>query len=237
MKLVGHRGLKSLAPENTIPSFQLAIDYALDGIEVDVWMSRDGELVLIHDETVDRSCEGSGKVTEMTLAELKDLDAGSKFSPEFRNARIPLLSEFLDLVKDNDMLLNIEIKDYRREVLNKVFTLIKSFGLQERVVITSFSPDVTMQAVKDYGFKVQVFPPSSYGENFNQAVYDDAYAVGIPMKELTKDLVDAFKARGIEPWCWCPDTEEEVELALAAGAVLATVNDPRPALERRKNSR
>lgn len=80
MKLVGHRGLKSLAPENTIPSFQLAIDYALDGIEVDVWMSRDGELVLIHDETVDRTCEGSGKVTEMTAAELKRLDAGSKFS-------------------------------------------------------------------------------------------------------------------------------------------------------------
>lgn len=234
MKLVGHRGLKSLAPENTIPSFQLAIDYALDGIEVDVWMSRDGELVLIHDETVDRTCEGSGKVTEMTAAELKRLDAGSKFSPEFRNTKIPFLTEFLDLVKDNEMLLNIEIKDYRREVLNKVFALIDGLGLNKRVVITSFSPDVTMRASKDYGLKVQVFPPSAYGKSFNEAVYEQAFAVGIPMRELTKDLVDDFKSRSIEPWCWCPDTEEAVELALEAGAVLATVNDPRPALKRRK---
>lgn len=233
MKLVGHRGLKSLAPENTIPSFQLAIDYELDGIEVDVWMSRDDELVLIHDATVDRTCEGHGKVTEMTAAELRSLDAGSKFSPDFRNTRIPLLSEFLDLVKDNEMLLNIEIKDYRKKVLNKVYTMVKEYELSERVVITSFSPDVTLWAVKDYGLRVQVFPPSSYGNSFNEAVYEHAYAVGIPMHELTTALVDDFKSRAIEPWCWCPDTEEAVELALEAGAVLATVNDPRPALKRR----
>ena len=230
MKLVGHRGVRALSPENTLPSFQLAVDYNLDGIETDVWMTKDGELVLIHDATVDRTTDGSGRVTEMTLAELRRLDAGAHFASNFKNVRIPLLSEFLDLVKDNEILLNIELKDYRREALNKTIAMVEAHGLRDRIVITSFSPDVTTWAVKDHKLRTQGFPPASYGENYNEAVYDEMYAVGIPMNELTKELVDHYTVRGIEAWCWCPDTDEAVRQAIASGAVLATVNDPRPAL-------
>jgi len=89
MKIIAHRGASAHAPENTLTAFQLALDQGADGIELDVMLSKDGQLVVIHDETVDRTTNGTGKVAEMDLVELKVLDAGQGES-------LPTLPEVFD---------------------------------------------------------------------------------------------------------------------------------------------
>ena len=89
----GHRGAKAYAPMNTIPSFELALAQGADGIELDVRLTRDGELVLMHDDSVDATTNGSGRVADLTLAEIQSLDAGAWFGEAFRGTRAPTLDE------------------------------------------------------------------------------------------------------------------------------------------------
>ncbi|MCJ7548730.1 MAG: glycerophosphodiester phosphodiesterase family protein, partial [Anaerolineae bacterium] len=99
IELVCHKGANKVAPENTYSAAQQCIDWGAGTVEIDVWTSRDGELVLIHDDTVDRTTDGSGHVMALTAAELARLDAGSWFSPAFAGERIPVLSEFLEWIR------------------------------------------------------------------------------------------------------------------------------------------
>lgn len=97
---VGHRGTVRFAPENTIAAFKKAIEMGLDLIEFDVRETKDGHLVIMHDETVDRTTDGSGRVSDLTLAEIKRLDAGSWFGPQFQGERVPTLDEALEVLRD-----------------------------------------------------------------------------------------------------------------------------------------
>jgi hypothetical protein len=108
--IIAHRGASAYAPENTLAAFKKAIDLGADGIELDVHLSKDGEVVVIHDRTIDRTSNGKGQVAEMSLKELKALDFGSWFSDEYQKESIPLLREVLELLKDWNGLLNIELK-------------------------------------------------------------------------------------------------------------------------------
>lgn len=109
-RLIAHRGFSGRAPENTLAAFELALEFGAPMIEFDVTLSRDGEVVVIHDDTLDRTTTGKGPVSALTLAELRALDAGSWFSPAFAGQRIPTLAETLDLIGDR-ALVNIEIKE------------------------------------------------------------------------------------------------------------------------------
>ncbi|MFT9266834.1 glycerophosphodiester phosphodiesterase family protein [Oenococcus sp.] len=95
-----HRGYKLVAPENTLPSFKAALKYPIDGLEIDLHMTADGELVIIHDETVDRTFNGQGYVKDMTLAQLRALDFGSWFSEHFKGIQIMRFQDFLDWLAD-----------------------------------------------------------------------------------------------------------------------------------------
>lgn len=108
--VIAHRGFSGQAPENTLASFQKAVELGSDMIELDVRFSKDGQVVVIHDDTIDRTTNGRGKVADYTLKELKQFDAGSWFAPQFSGERIPTLKEVLELVKGK-VLVNIEIKD------------------------------------------------------------------------------------------------------------------------------
>lgn len=229
MQIVGHRGVKALCSENTMPSFQMALDYGLDGIEVDVWRTIDGHLVLIHDETVDRTTNGHGKVTLMTLDELRMLDAGGLGTEGF--VPVPLLSEFLALMSGKGLLCNIEMKDKRLDVLDQTVALIQEYDVLDNLVITSFHPEVTKRAEDKHGLKTQGFPKNLYGDRFVDDVYSHMHAVGIPMADLTPESAAYHKSLGLEAWAWCPDTHDAVVHAKATGASLITVNDPRPAIE------
>jgi glycerophosphoryl diester phosphodiesterase len=141
-KIFAHRGASGTHPENTMAAFQEAYRAQADGIEFDVQLTKDGIPVVIHDETVDRTSNGTGWVKDLTLTELKSLDAGSWFDEKFRGERIPTLYEVLKWSQPLALTLNIELKteivDYP-DIEHTVMKMIEQFHLQKRVIISSFN--------------------------------------------------------------------------------------------------
>ena len=143
-KIFGHRGYKGKYPENTILSFKKAIELEIDGIELDVHLSKDKELIVIHDETVNRTTDGTGYIKDLTLYELKKLDAGSWFDENFKGEKIPTLDEVLDLLIMLNFkgILNIEIKTDKikyREIEKILANKIKSRNLNFECIYSSFN--------------------------------------------------------------------------------------------------
>ena len=137
-----HRGANRVAPENTLPAFEAAIRLGADGIELDVQYSSDGKLIIFHDLDLEKTSNGKGRVTGHPFDELRELDAGSHFSPEFQGTRIPTLDEVLDLASDK-LLVNIELKslDITGAKLGvDVVKAVRSHGMADDVVISSFNP-------------------------------------------------------------------------------------------------
>lgn len=138
----GHRGAKAYAPMNTLPAFELAAELGAHGIELDVHRSRDGYPVVIHDFSVDATTNGRGRVSEMTLKELKALDAGDWFAPRFAGVQVPTLDEVFEAVGKR-VFVNVEIKadlqstDGIEEI---IANCIKRHNMQERVLVSSFNP-------------------------------------------------------------------------------------------------
>lgn len=143
----GHRGARAYAPMNTLPAFELALAQGAHGIELDVHRSLDGYPVIVHDFHVDATTNGSGSVTQMTLAELKALDAGSWFDPKFTGVCIPTLDEVFEAVGKR-LFVNVEIKSITEEtdgVEQVVADCIRRHSMIERVIVSSFNPLTLMR--------------------------------------------------------------------------------------------
>ncbi len=139
-KVWAHRGASAYAPENTLEAFDLAIRQKSDGIELDIQMTKDGKLAVIHDETVGRIWDGSGYVKDYTMEELKKFRC-TRFWPDFGNSVIPELKEVLELVKPSGLTVNIELKTgvFRYKGIEKeVLKQVKNAGMEERVIYSSF---------------------------------------------------------------------------------------------------
>ncbi|HOA34860.1 MAG TPA: glycerophosphodiester phosphodiesterase [Bacillota bacterium] len=139
---MGHRGAPEAAPENTISSFLAAEALGAHGIELDVMLSRDGKLAVIHDYDLDATTSGKGPVKDYTMAELKKLDAGSWFDEAFAGERIPTLEEVIEIL-DPQTLLNIELKTESPAtdgLENAVVEVIREYDLYDRVLVSSFNP-------------------------------------------------------------------------------------------------
>lgn len=142
--IYAHRGAKGTTPENTIAAFKEALRMESDGIELDVHLSKDREPVVIHDETVNRTTNGSGEVQDMIVADLKKLDAGSWFHSSFKGEQIPTLKEVLLLLKDAEFLgtLNIELKTDQipyEGLEQRVVDVINEVNVSFQIVFSSFS--------------------------------------------------------------------------------------------------
>jgi glycerophosphoryl diester phosphodiesterase len=149
--IIGHRGYHAKYPENTLAAFEAAIEAGAVMIELDVMLSRDRKVVVIHDATLDRTTNGKGSVADLTLAELKQLDAGSWFDTQFANQQIPGLSEVLDLVNDR-IYVNIEIKSNVYEshhppdaIEKQVVELLGQKELLDTCMISSFNVNILEQ--------------------------------------------------------------------------------------------
>ncbi|PPA69446.1 glycerophosphodiester phosphodiesterase [Jeotgalibacillus proteolyticus] len=148
--LYAHRGASRMCPENTMAAFRQAVREKADGIELDVQLSKDHKAVVIHDEAVDRTTNGTGEVKDLTLAELKSLDAGSWQNAACKEETIPTLEEVLAWIKGTDMKLNVELKTdvYPYEGIEQiVLEQLDRYGLKERTVISSFNPE-TLKRVR-----------------------------------------------------------------------------------------
>jgi glycerophosphoryl diester phosphodiesterase len=140
--ILAHRGASHAAPENTMAAFRLAAEMGTDGIELDVQLCKDGEAVIIHNHTVDETTDGGGRIKDLTLAELRELDAGAWFAPEFAAERIPTLAQVLHELGPR-MVLNIELKTgtlFSDGLEAEVVRLVEDTNLVHQVIISSFNP-------------------------------------------------------------------------------------------------
>jgi glycerophosphoryl diester phosphodiesterase len=237
--IAAHRGLKCEYPENTLLAFREALELGVDMLELDLRMSKDGVVMVIHDATLDRTTNGSGQVSDYTAQELKQLDAGSWFHPVFEGLKIPTFEEFCGLLADYpDVLLNVEIKPSpdARAVADQAIAMLERHGYLPRCVFTSFDADIVAYIHDGYGLKTQGFPGelmSNFAEG-PDGTYSKMWAVGISMKLLSSQLVKQFEEMGILAWSYCPDQDQQVYDSLGCGANLMTVNNPYPAMSIRK---
>lgn len=239
--VAGHRGYKSAFPENTLLGFQKALDLGVEMLEFDLRFSKDKILMVIHDDTVDRTTNGLGKISDYSLKQLKEFDACSGFC-ELGKQQIPTFTELCELLKSYpEILLNVEIKpsDDSKEVADQAIVMLREYGYLSQCIFTSFDADIVAYIHDTYGLKTQGFPGEIMfnfvpGEN---GTYSKMWAVGISMKLLTTERVQFFKDLGILVWCYCPDDERQVQYALECGVKLLTCNNPVPALSIRENGK
>jgi len=137
-----HRGAKNYAPENTLAAFKTALELGADGFELDTQLTSDGHVVVYHDTTVDRLTNGQGKTSRLSLAELRELDAGSSFSEKFRGEKIPTLEEVFETIGKR-AIINIELKNFSTpfdNLVEKVCEAVRRHGMQKNILFSSFLP-------------------------------------------------------------------------------------------------
>ncbi len=224
-KVWGHRGADGwdvqYAPENTLPSFQKAIDMGADGIEFDVQLTRDGEIVICHDEKIDRTSDGKGWLKDYTLKELKRFNF-SKPHPEYGFVEIPTLKELLDLVKPTNLTLNIELKTgviYYDGLEEKTVQLVQKYGMEERVIYSSFN-HYSLHKLKKQFPEVQI--GLLMGENFvdipDYPKRLAAMAVHPPVGALKKEYIDQCHEYGLKVHTWTVDNRDQMREVIKMGA-------------------
>lgn len=229
-KNFAHRGFSGCYPENTMLAFEKAVEVGADGIELDVQLTKDGEVVIIHDETIDRTTDGKGTVVSFTYEELQKFDASFKFRGQMGFNKIPTLREYFELVKDTNIITNIELKTGINEYLGieeKVWELIKEYKLEEKVIISSFNHYSILRMKKiapslKCGLlsETWIVNAGKYTENLGIECYHPHFA------NMTKDIVKEIKSHGIEINTWTVNKEEDMRDLIEKGIDIIIGNYP-----------
>lgn len=214
MKVFAHRGASGDYPENTILAFDKALNLDIYGIELDVHKSKDGHLVVIHDEDIQRTFKGKGLVMDYTLAELKKFNCRKFEFTENLDCKIPTLREVFELIKDTNITLNIEAKtdlihyDLEQDILN----LIKEYNFEEKVLISSFNHKcikifkqlnnklkygALYECKKDYASEANVV---EHAKKLN------VYSINISKDLVTKEMVDLAHENGLKVFVYTVNT-------------------------------
>lgn len=147
MLVIAHRGSSQLAPENTLPAIEKALQDKAKAIEIDVQCTKDGKVVVIHDEWVNRTTNGAGFVCDLTFDDIQQLDAGHWFHSKFKGVKVPSLAQVLDIIKKTNVTLHLELKNNiipYPQLEKVVIDEVKKFSLEEQVVLSSFRQDSLM---------------------------------------------------------------------------------------------
>lgn len=235
--VIAHRGASDEAPENTLASFERAIEMGADAIELDVKLSADGEAVIIHDDTVDRTTDGTGTVAEMTLAQLKQLDAGAPFDPKFTGEHIPTLREVIDLV-DGRAIIFIELKTVSltpTDLEGTVIDIVNETDTADKTILISFNPFSLIAAKR----KTSEIPLGLlYTDETSAYLRDRWFAPFIhpeallPRRQMvTLEHVQEMRDRGHPVFVWTVDEPEDMEEIIGMGVEGIITNRPDVALQ------
>jgi len=216
-----HRGASAVCPENTMAAFHRSLELGATGIETDVQMTKDGQLVLIHDEILNRTTNGTGYVKDRTMEELRALDAGSWFAAEFAGAKLPALTELLELLQGTDIILNIELKNgvfLYPGMEEKLIAAIRAFNMSGQVILSSFNhyslaychslaPEIRTGILYMEG----LYRPWDYAATLGaSALHANHYAV---LPEFVKEAA----ARGIDYHPFTVNDPQRMEALIEAG--------------------
>jgi glycerophosphoryl diester phosphodiesterase len=211
-----HRGASGYAPENTLKAFQIALDMGADGVELDVQMTKDGQLVIIHDETINRVSDGIGYVKDYTLKDLSKFNFNKKH-PELGKCGIPTLEEIYLLLKDTGLTVNVELKNgivFYEKLEEKVMELTQKMGLRERVIYSSFN-HYSIMKLKALDTSVQtgflyedgyLDMPEYAAKHHVEALHPAFYNLQYP------DFIKDCKRRGIDVRVWTVNNAEELNM-------------------------
>jgi len=244
--IIAHRGASGQAPENTLAAVRLALEQKADMIEIDVFLTKDGHLVVIHDETVNRTTNGQGSIEMMTLAEAQKLDAGSWFSRQYQGEKIPTLNEVLQAVQGKAQLL-IEIKKSGRNIAQKVNDLVKTYKANKWCVVQSFDPLVAKR-LRELGSPLEhhqlvignfpLFLPYHYHKKLGKGKitqYQKVQAINSMYLFTTKNLIDKIHQQKQRIFVWTVNRPKDMRKLLQMGVDGLITNFPAKAREVKNN--
>ncbi|MFJ1730089.1 glycerophosphodiester phosphodiesterase [Streptomyces sp. NPDC088254] len=212
---IGHRGVMGVEPENTLRSFVAAERAGLDVVELDLHLSKDGALVVMHDADVDRTTDGSGPIADLTLDELRALDAG-------RGERVPVFEEVLEAVS---LPVQAEIKDVR--AARALAEVMRARALVDRVEVSSFHDEAVAEIARLVPGVRTALVGSRYGVDIvERAVAVGAATVCLDIRRLTLEIVERARAQGLRIFGWVVNTPEHLRLVRALELDGATTDRP-----------
>ncbi|MEK8128866.1 glycerophosphodiester phosphodiesterase family protein [Paenibacillus filicis] len=227
-----HRGASAYAPENTMEAFKLAVEQHADGLDITIHRTKDGEIVVIHDDTIDRTSNGKGKVSNFTLAELKGFNFNAGFEDKYSQAEIPTLRQVLEFVKTHQLELNIEenviFSDIDLAATSlEAAKLVEEYGLSEQVSFSSFNHH-SMAQLK------QSFPGIRTGILYLEGLYNgEAYAKTMGAAALhafyvsvTPEMVKQAHSAGIHVHAWTVNEAASINSMIHAGVDVIITDCP-----------
>ncbi|GAB3623794.1 glycerophosphodiester phosphodiesterase [Mariniluteicoccus endophyticus] len=233
-KIWAHRGASAYAPENTIEAFLLAAEQGAHGVELDVQLSADGELVVVHDETIDRTSDGTGTVAAMTLAELRGHDYANGMDG-FSGVALPTLAEVFEALRPTGLSVNVELKNginFYPGIEKATLAAIEASGMRERVLVSSFnhySLKTLQQLDRDVPlgllFAEGLYLPWEYAADFGAAAIHPC----LPFLQV-RGVVEYAHQAGVAVNVWTVDEREHLELCVALGVDAIITNRPDDAL-------
>ena len=238
IQVVAHRGASGYAPETTLEAYRLALETGVDFVEMDVHMLRDGTPVAIHDADVKRTTNGKGRISELTLAELKTLDAGSWFNraypqkarPEYIGLKVPTLEEVLKLTGGSSAGCYIEIKDperYPPELESSVLSLVRKSRMEKRSRVISFSP-TSIKKIKalDPSIQTGLLVSRRLGDPVRATIDVSADELAIRHDLVNAATVGSAHDKGLSVSVWTVDREQDMERMIRMGVDRITTDYP-----------
>lgn len=224
--VIAHRGASAYTPENTFSAFDKALSLGVDQVELDVHFSSDGHVVVIHDDNLDRTSNGSGPVASHTLSQLRALDMGSWFAPEYAGERMPTLGQLLERY-GSQLYFHIEIKAQVENLSQRIANLVREYRLSDSVTITSFQK-ARLEEIRAYAPEL---PAGWLVPEVSDSIVVQAQELGLTSlcpraDRVTTELVDALHGNEFIVRAWGVTDEALMRQVVDAGADGMTVNFP-----------
>ena len=219
MLVIAHRGASGHAPENTLAAFKRAVGLGATFIETDLQLTRDSRFVAMHDGTVNRTTNGQGKVHDMTMAELRRLDAGSWFGSEFAGERIPTLDEILEFSKKHDVVFYLELKpggSWGGE--HALVGALRESGEIPRAVVISFDADILARLRQiEPTLMTGLLYDGQIEEPLKKALEVGARQLAVRSDLVTPALLKDARERDLQVVCWTVNHPAHIRMLMAAG--------------------
>ena len=223
IKMIGHRGASALEPENTIQSFNRAASIGAWGVEADIYVLKDGNIVVFHDADVERMTNGIGEIKNMNLLEVKELniDSGNNVN-NYNNLKIPTLDEYLNCCVENKVTPVIEFKLVNVEKVKEIVDKIKKYGLEDNTIIISTSYE-WIKYIREYSDKIHFqYLGDITIENINLLKKYGNYGIDIKIDKITKDKIDLAHLNGAKVNVWTVNNKKDINRLINMGVDMIT---------------